>query len=297
MKIKMIYPYRNRLIRALCFSSALFSVSSVSGQTVLLEDTFNADLGGTNPNTDVNLDAAARQSGGSLTTTYTENGSSDASLNTPAGGAFGGETVLLLRTESTGGASVSSAGVTTDTNFASSLVGQVYKIEFTGLVQTGGTPSADHWGSFFLTDSSVPTTPIAGTVDYGIMYRERDTNNLTIWKDGGNAGTSTVVDSGTSYFNSGTLFTLSITVDEVNGTVNTIVNEGLSNELALAEQSIDFDNGTDRYFGFYAQQGSATGLVDFRYDDFTLTAIPEPGSYALLAGMLGLGYVMARRRK
>lgn len=289
MRNKMTNPYNSKNIGAVCILSALFAASSVSGQTVLLEDTFNAD------GTDVNLDNATRQSGGSLTTTYTGNGSSGASLNTPGAGAFGGETVLLLRTETNGGG-VSSAGARVDTNFASSLVGQVYKIEFTGLIQTAGTPSADHWGSFFLTDT-VANLPIAASVDYGIMYRERDTANFMIRKDGGHTGNQTVADSGTSYFNSGTLFTLSITVDEVNGTVNTIVNEGLSNELALAEESIDFDNITGRYFAFYGQQGSASGVVDFRYDDFTVTTIPEPSSYALMAACFAMTSVMLRRRR
>lgn len=36
---------------------------------------------------------------------------------------------------------------------------------------------------------------------------------------------------------------------------------------------------------------------DMNVDNFTVTQIPESGTYALIAGMLGLSYVMVRRRR
>jgi hypothetical protein len=274
---------------------SVLALTALNAQT-LLQDTFNADLGGTNPNTDVNLDAVTRQSGGSATTTYTENGNTDSFLNIPGGGAFAGETALLLRTSSTGGASASNAGVTTNTNFATSLVGQVYRVEVTGLIQTAGAPSADYWGSFFLTDSSTATAPNAAGTDYGILFRERDTNNVTLWEDS-TGTTSTVANGGTSPFDANTAFTLSILIDEVNGTVDTIINQGSPSEVTVTQATIDFENGSDRYFGFRANQGSATGLADIRFDNFTVSLVPEQSSYALLSGLMGLSAVFFIRRR
>lgn len=263
---------------------------------IVFRDTFNADLGGTNPNTDVNIGTASRQSGGTTATTYTETNlnTGNAFLNTPGGGPFSGQTVLLLRTSSTAGASASTAGVKTDSNFASVLAGKKYEIAFRGAIEVGGTPSTDYWGGFYLTDGLTATGPNAAATRYGFLYRERDANNFTFWKDGVGT-TSTVADEGTSYFNAATLFTFNITVDEVAGTVDTIINQGLANEITLAQRGIAFANSTDRYFGFRANQGGATGLADFRYDNFDVTVIPEPATLGMVTAM-GAGVLFIRRR-
>ena len=47
---------------------------------------------------------------------------------------------------------------------------------------------------------------------------------------------------------------------------------------------------------FFANENGADSYLQMDALSFTAT-IPEPGSYAMLAGMLGLGYVMISRRK
>ena len=48
--------------------------------------------------------------------------------------------------------------------------------------------------------------------------------------------------------------------------------------------------------------GTLTEGVDYTLDyttgsNITLNVVPEPGTYALIGGMLALGYVMVRRRR
>ena len=57
--------------------------------------------------------------------------------------------------------------------------------------------------------------------------------------------------------------------------------------------------GTVNGFGFYGDAGTAQGATqDLRMDDFavSVTAIPEPSSYAALVGLGALGLVAFRRR-
>jgi len=82
-------------------------------------------------------------------------------------------------------------------------------------------------------------------------------------------------------------------------------------DLGLADLIIDLnglDSGTYNLFSYGTLVGSAfenvtflngAGTIDYGTgsgDFISITAIPEPGTYALFAGLLGLSYVMIRRR-
>ncbi|WPJ95680.1 PEP-CTERM sorting domain-containing protein [Coraliomargarita algicola] len=59
-------------------------------------------------------------------------------------------------------------------------------------------------------------------------------------------------------------------------------------------------NGTDDFIGLVfanlnAQSTGTGNTVDI--DNLTVSTIPEPGTYALLAGLTGLAFVMVRRRR
>lgn len=274
----------------------------------LLDDPFNADLRGTNPNTNVNLDVLLRQSGGTHTTTYTETNIStgDALLQTLIGGSFADQTVLRLLTLSTNGQSASTAGVKTDTNFANALVGRKYEISFSAAFELAGTPSDDFWGSFYITDGP-STTPTGPTTRYAYIFRERNSNNMVFYKDGVSTPT-TITENGRSYFKSSTIYTFNIKVDEEKGLVDTVINQGLPNERLLPERLIEFNNSSNRYFGFRANQSNATGLGDLLINDFkiveileeqesTYVDIPEPSTYALFSGFAALAFVFTRRSR
>lgn len=50
-------------------------------------------------------------------------------------------------------------------------------------------------------------------------------------------------------------------------------------------------------FQYVAKRVTSSGGLDMQFADFTVTAIPEPSSFAALAGLAGLGFVALRRRR
>jgi hypothetical protein len=47
--------------------------------------------------------------------------------------------------------------------------------------------------------------------------------------------------------------------------------------------------------GFGRDVGATAGTISI--DNLSFTSVPEPGTYALLAGLTGLVFVMLRRRR
>ncbi|MBC2602787.1 PEP-CTERM sorting domain-containing protein [Puniceicoccus vermicola] len=78
---------------------------------------------------------------------------------------------------------------------------------------------------------------------------------------------------------------LTLTLD--NGTTS----QYISGTLAAADLASMGD-----YFG-YRHRTATGGSLNVDYDNLTISAVPEPGTFALLAGCLALSAVMVRRRK
>lgn len=89
-------------------------------------------------------------------------------------------------------------------------------------------------------------------------------------------------------------FTLSITV--MNDDTWTMTSIGLSTELNASGTLSTVTYADFNNLGLYTSlQGRRDGS-DITMGRMTLETIPEPSSYALLAGLLGMSYVMVRRR-
>jgi hypothetical protein len=105
-----------------------------------------------------------------------------------------------------------------------------------------------------------------------------------------------------SFYNGSTVSKLSdaqgdITVNEDTRLILTITADSWSYSLNGAPATIgsgSFD--MDKSYMFVAYQNNPRFSGSY-ISNITLTAIPEPGTYALLGGLLALGYVMVRRRR
>lgn len=109
-------------------------------------------------------------------------------------------------------------------------------------------------------------------------------------------GTQTTVTSGT--LSSGTFtadapFTLTVSSSAADTFDLSVIDETTSTELVLTsftDSSLAFNSG---FAGVYYELNS--GQV--RWDDFSVTSVPEPSSVALLTGFAGLSVVLLRRRR
>lgn len=279
--------------------SAAIGVMPFAASAQVFQDTFDTSLS-SGVETNINFQIGeGRQSGGAVSSNYLEAnvGNGNAFLNVPASG-FASD-VLLLRTNYISGQA--NAGVALlNANFASSLAGTAYNISFTGQISSSAGASTDLWLSVFLGGDSTASGPNGATTDYGVLLRPN--GNATEWRDN-----SSVTQTGVTGITAGGVFTFDLLVDEtgVDPTAQFTINRGTAEEFNSEPFAFDFevDDAGNRFFGLRGQQGGSAGtngsaaLADFRYDNLTITAVPEPSTVALLAGGAMTLLAVARRRR
>lgn len=271
--------------------------ASVNGSTVF-QDTYT--WGGSGITGDLNANYAARQSGGAVTSTYTDGyingiGGSfhfldSSSPMTPA------NDVMYLRTVTspTVGTAESLSVVYLNTDFASSLSGKQWSGSYDALL-TIGVGVWDSYLGFGLKSVAAGTT---GPGNSDFFFAVKPTGAWLLWRNDGVDFTSGVL----SGFNPGfQQYSVSYSVDESLATplLSLSVTPFGGSTQALATGLSIAPLGANRYFGFLSSAVSPptpnSGFSDARIDNLTLSAIPEPSGVALTA--LGLGLLTFNRRR
>lgn len=255
---------------------ALIAVSAalpLGAQTLILDDFDTAD------NTDLNADLS-RQSGSlaPLDWSVFDGNSSNGSQTQIVGGEL-----------SIGGTSTGhdySAGF--DTNFGSNstlVAGGQFQITF-DLVQL----ASGSYTSFAMTgDPGLFRPAVDDSTEFGLLFRESN-DDISIREGSGSAGSVDIAAA--SQLGE---VVLTVTTDEITS------GEDFTIGMTIAGNSIDL-NGADAGSAFsgtwdsadlYLSLSSRSGISIF--DNVSVTAIPEPGVFALLFGGVSLGWVLRRR--
>jgi hypothetical protein len=282
------------LISAITF--CLLGAHQTRAAVLIFEDTYNYTTGAPGDQTNLSTDLAARQAGGTTTSTYTEQtGGTTTTTRDALMTNINGASQLRFRTSNPSSSS-SQMAVDLNTNFASNLAGLHYKISLTNLAFTrANTTATDVWFAISVGDSDV-TGPNNASADVSALIQAA--GSVTKWQDNSNAGSQ---NSGLSLnYGFATRYALAeLHIDETTATNTAWVyfEDMNGNTFTSTPWNITFANTTTRLIELRAHQG-ATGTdgtdMSVYVDTMRITVIPEPGSGMLL--FVAAGVTLLRRK-
>lgn len=262
---------------AFAAASLLVSISALSAQITLFYDTFNrAD------NTDINADSAANQSGTIGAQLYTEhtNSATDPQIS-------GGRLLLGPGTQSRAALSYNLS------NSAAAITGEGgFEVAYT--VNPGVSYESTTHGSYnfrtYLSQQSIAESVIVPTNAFQSLALEvRGNGQVLLYSQ----SSTPLFNVFASVWNIRNDNVIRIQVD-TNGFSTTSTNTAsifINDTLVGSAQTFNWTKANDVYLALEASNQSST------FENLSITAVPEPSTYGMLAGALVLAWVMVRRRK
>ena len=192
----------------------------------------------------------------------------------------------------------------------SHVVGSTGIVNLSGgsLTTVDGSAGDDGWGDYLMLGDGVSQLNITGgSLSVGDDLQVQGASVVSVT---GNSATINVVDdtdlaatTGFTFdFNSGTAVSLWNTADLIIASGASLDVIGLSSLTAGDYDLFAFSNTISGAFDvsditITGLSGGLSGSILSDGDSVYLNVIPEPGTYALLGGLLALGHVMLRRRR
>ncbi len=270
--------------KTLILAASLTLALSLHGQTVLLEDDFNSYTAGALANSSAWPSAIP---GTSPALSWTTNTGGPQAI---VAGSVAGRSGNLYSYQENATGQTRTYSTTTLNSAYSGTDDWVLSMDF----YIESMPAGISSGTYAIATVSNGDVTSAGTVLTAVSaVRTQSDANLNVFISGG-AG----VFFGTPFLVEEAWYTLTITGNHLTEAVSVNITGNAYNETrahSYANSHNQFDTLT---LGDWVQNGFATGRDNHVYlDNFSLTAIPEPGTYALLfSGLIGLIALLRRRR-